>query len=331
MRRKKIAMTAGVIALLMMAGCSSNRVSYHQQTKQVAQGTEQTVEPKQTEAPVLQEQTEVAVSKEQIRSIEVTTNGTAAYAISYEPSKEKDSYLYWEIGVPYGKDAIVDTEAMYQLYAQIAQVVSTKAGKVVKKETGIGGSNTSITVTYTDKKDKAEAEYTTTLLVGNKEGDAYYCARKGAETDVLLIDAMTIEGILGRAPFDLILKVPYVLNLSTVSRVELVSGKDTHTMEATDGVYRIDGKEVEKKDYCDRYGELLSPMIAKELSENEKAKVGTDCILKIAYTRNLEGARNYEVEFYSYDNSYDAISVNGETHFLVEKQEVENLIAVLKA
>ena len=82
MRRKKIAMTAGVLSLLMVVGCSSNHVSYHQQAKQVVQGTEQTVEPKQTEAPVLQEQTEVAVSKEQIRSIEVTTNGTAAYALS---------------------------------------------------------------------------------------------------------------------------------------------------------------------------------------------------------------------------------------------------------
>lgn len=323
MRRKRITMAASVLCLLMMAACSSNQTADRQQIKQVEK-------PRQSEAPTLQEQTEATISKEQIRGVEVMVNGTTAYAISYKPSKEKDSYLYWEMGVPYGRDAIVDTEAMYQLYGQIAKVVSTKADRAGKKETGIRGSSTSIAVTYTDKKDKAEAEYTTTLLIGDKEGDGYHCARKGAETDALLVDATTIEGILGRAPFDLILKVPYVINLSTVSRVDLVAGKDTHTMEAADGTYRIDGKEVEKKDYCDRYSALLSPMIAKELSKSEKAKVGKECLLKITYTRNLEDARNYEVGFYSYDDDYDAVSVNGETHFLVEKQEVENLIDVLK-
>ena len=69
MRRKRITMAASVLCLLMMAACSSNQTADRQQIKQVEK-------PRQSEAPTLQEQTEATISKEQIRGVEVTVNGT---------------------------------------------------------------------------------------------------------------------------------------------------------------------------------------------------------------------------------------------------------------
>lgn len=270
-----------------------------------------------------------------IRKLTLVQNGEEIFQISYEPEEYKMSFDYWEILNPYEEAVTVDTEAMYDLYSNIASLNLKDAEEETRTDMGIGSSNASILIEYVNTLDDeaargaADADSRAELILGEENGDGYtYAALKGYENQVYKLPSELVNNIMGLEPFDYILKIPVLVNIETLESVKITAENKDYVMSIEDGEYKFDGKTVKKDEFTSLYQALQSVILESE-EETEPTEEKQE-ILRVVFERTGEEMPDEELVYSSYDEESYSLSINGNIKFLVSKEEVDDLLKQIK-
>lgn len=266
------------------------------------------------------------IQSEAIRGISVEKDGEELFTAAYEPKDYKLSFDYWEITAPYTSLSTVNTETLYTLLGQLdgLEITGEEEGKTLD-ETGIADSKTYITLALSNKEEGEEADSVWRLCIGDKDGKGNIYVSEGDKDTAGLLPESAADTLLSIDPYDYILKIPVLPNITTVSSVEVESAKGLYTMSAQDGTYRMDSHKADEEEYNEAFQRLLNILIAGELPEKGEEDTQKEPILTVRFFRNTEEASDIEVIYYPYDEEYVEINVNGSSFFLAERKEVESL------
>ncbi len=313
------------------------------------------------------------LQKEDIRGVSVAEGGDIRYQFNYTPRNDRDSYLFWDMPVPYSSTAVVDTENMYLLFEAISALDLTNASATQAKEPGasqdnltskepeasqdnltskepganqdglpakepgantgslpeMGNTGSYLTVNYykgdTSSGGQADPNYTMTLVSGQKKNGYYICTLKGQENNPLQLNAQSIDSILHRDTYSMILKIPYVIKADTVKKVTIHYQGQQFPMIAENDSYSINGKNADRKEYLDLYACLMQPMLDGEIDKDATPDKDKEELLSITYERNLAGAEDYEVIIYAYKGGKYTSCVNGREQFYLNADDVKVL------
>ncbi len=326
MRRKKSVVILFVIMVLawLLPGCDSSAIRLQQpQIKEIENHLEE------WQRELSQDKELSAINVKGIRGLSVQKDGETIFAVSYEPQEGKQSFDYWDISIPYQSQVSVNTEELYDLLGTAALLGFEDAGEISFEDAGISGSTTSIFLAYNQEQgsaDKGSAQPTKarTILIGREDGQGhYYAAYKGLE-QVMLADQSFVDLILNVEPYQYILKIPVLVSVDTIEKVQILYGEEQHIMEQSENNWKMDGREVSQEDFHTFYGEILDVMLTGErekIAEEERTPV-----LTVQYIRNMEQVSDIEVKYFPYDEQSMSVSVNGEENFLVDKKQVQILL-----
>lgn len=320
---QSIAMLLLVMMAMMLGGCSG--------TQQIEADTQSETAAKSTPVYIA----------EGIRKVSVVDDGKEVLEISYKPEEFESSYEYWKIRIPYGEEAVVDTEAMLELYHQLECLEFQKEAEVSDDtDTNLQDTQTKIMLEFcqtnqeereavlkekayekTDSpsyKEKADSEYT--LLIGKNNGEGYYyTALESDPKTVYLMSEDTMDAILSVQPFDLIIKVSAAANVDTVEQV-------TASMDGEE--YHFNEEKMGKESYHTVYTELLSVLVAAEIDDEEK--ISDETLLSLHFKRNIGSLPDLNMEYHAYDETYASVCVNGIEKFLVKNEDLEMLKEIIK-
>jgi len=326
MRRKKSVVILFVILVLggLLPGCASSAIRLQQpQIKEIENHLEE------WQRELSQDKELSAINVKGIRGLSVQKDGETIFAVSYEPREGKQSFDYWDISIPYQSQVSVNTEELYDLLGTAALLGFEDAGEISFEDAGISGSTTSIFLAYNQEQgsaDKGSAQPTKarTILIGREDGQGhYYAAYKGLE-QVMLADQSFVDLILNVEPYQYILKIPVLVSVDTIEKVQILYGEEQHIMEQRQNIWKMDDNEVSQEDFHTFYGEILDVMLTGErekIAEEERTPV-----LTVQYIRNMEQVSDIEVKYFPYDEQSMSVSVNGEENFLVDKKQVQILL-----
>lgn len=282
--------------------------------------------PKETET--------YSISGKSIRGMEIKADGEEIFAISYEPRTYKDSFDYWDISVPYESMVSVDTEKIYELFDAAAGIILQKVEQGTNEEqvkAAVENSGTRIRIAFdasqTDNgKGSAEPDRIVTLLVGgqNEKGD-YYVGLEGDDTLYLAQNAI-VDDLLNIEPFQYILKIPCLVNIDSVSDIELITEDKTYVMSKDGDNYRYQNRNVTVREYRELYSKLMSLLIEREMPDRKMAEKNRNPVLTMNFYCNEEAVSDIQMRFYEYNNKNLSVNVNGKEFFLVDKGAVEGLI-----
>lgn len=326
MRRKKSVVILFVILVLggLLPGCASSVNRLQQpQIKEIENHLEE------WQRELSQDKELSAINVKGIRGLSVQKDGETIFAVSYEPREGKQSFDYWDISIPYQSQVSVNTEELYDLLGTAALLGFEDAGEISFEDAGISGSTTSIFLAYnqeqgSDDKGSAQPTKARTILIGREDGQGhYYAAYKGLE-QVMLADQSVVDLILNVEPYQYILKIPVLVSVDTIEKVQILYGEKQHIMEQSENTWKMDDKEVSQEDFHTFYGEILDVMLTGErekIAEEERTPV-----LTVQYIRNMEQISDIEVKYFPYDEQSMSVSVNDEENFLVDKKQVQTLL-----
>lgn len=290
----------------LLTGCSGDQYAVQKQQTETVQHVEQ-------ELPNF--------IAEGIRKLSIVENQAEVLNIVYEPKEYESTYEYWKISIPYGEEAVVDTEALLALFYKIERleleavseypediIDELKAGKLkITWEYCSGGRDD-------ENAYMANADSTATLLLYEAEDD-YYAAYQDVPQIIYKVSRKEIDEIIGADTFGLILKISAVANIDTVETVIInMDGEE----------YRWNPKE---ETYRSLYTELLSILLKAEIEGGERNKVDQekDALLSLQFVRNIADMPDLVVKYREYDSKYAVLSVNGVENFLVNRADIEAL------
>ena len=112
--------------------------------------------------------------------------------------------------------------------------------------------------------------------------------------------------------------------------MEITAGNRQYeiSVDASSDSYRFGKKEVDKKEFAALYQAISGVMLASEMDGGRSDKEEPE--LTVVFHRNIEGAPKVQVSYYSYDDEYDSVEINGEERFLVGRDEIETLIGQIE-
>ncbi len=266
------------------------------------------------------------IGAHEIRGLKVQKKGKTVFAVSYEPRKGKETFDYWDISVPYHSLVSVNTEELYNLLGTAALMVWGETDGVSMEEAGITDSGTSLFLAYCEQgqaeKGGAEPTGAKSILIGDTDGKGSYYAAMEGSSKVGLVNQILMDEILNAEPYEYILKIPALISVDTVKKVQILSGEKKYLMEQDKESWKMDGEKVSQKDYQTLYGALLDVMLTGEIDENVKSEEEREPVLTLQFIRNSEELSDMEVKYYSCDESRMSVSVNGQERFFVEKDAV---------
>ena len=158
-----------------------------------------------------------------IRRFSIVKDGEEVFQIKQEPADYKMDFDYWEITNPYDETATVNTENMYEMFGVLAAFDLSNGVDAANTDTGLDNTKTYFTVDFVNTvnddtaKETQDADATATILIGNTDenGDYYACV-KGYEEAVYLLSKESVNSLLELKPFNLILKIPALVNIDTL-------------------------------------------------------------------------------------------------------------------
>ena len=203
-------------------------------------------------------------------------------------------------------------------------------------DTGLDTTQTYFTVDFVNTvnddtaRETEDADATATILIGNTDdnGDYYACV-KGYEDAVYLLSKESINSLLELKPFNLLLKIPALVNIDTLDSVDMTIGKKTYTMKLDSGDYKFGKKTVKKEKFTELYQALQSVMLDSEIEETKDAAEKEE-VLTVTFHRNTEEAPEVTLKYYTYDDTYDSVEINGTERFLVKAEDVDALVKQIK-
>ena len=300
-----------------------------QETVDEAEGSSQV----QTEKPETTQAEHPQFVSDGIRKVVLVEDGQEIFNLSNEPAGYKMDFDYWEILNPYDETVTVNTETMYDLFDVLCGLdFQAPVAVDAEMDTGIADSQTSITLDFVNTLDDTEAKQTdyadktATIILGNEDGAGNrFAAVQGFE------DQIYKHSIFGLDPYSYILKIPVLVNIDTVESLEIQAGRKSYEMnvDSVNGEYQFGNKNVEKTDFTTLYQEICGIMLEGE-AEKEKITTQGDPELEITFHRNSEEYPEIQVAYYSYDETYDLLEVNGNSYFLVNAEDVDNLASSIK-
>ena len=271
-----------------------------------------------------------------VRGLVVEKNGEMVFAVSYEPREEKEAFDYWDISIPYKSLVSVNTEELYNLFGMVLQMDWIQTASINLEDAGIADSKTSIFIAYNkeqkpEEKGEVNPTNTRTILIGNADGQGnYYVALKGTDK-VAIINKSLVDAILNVDAYQYILKLPVLVYVDTVKKIQIVLGEKVHKMEQDKDNWKLDGKNVEQEEFQTLYRELLSVMISGKIEEGHNGEKKEKLpVLTVQFLRSIENATDIEVKYYEYDDKSMSVSVNGQEYFIVDKKSVEELQKVIE-
>jgi len=279
--------------------------------------------------------TEPIFIAEGVRSVWVTKQEQDVLRITYQPHDYEASFEYWKMDIPYNNEVVVNTEEMLKLYQQLVILDVEKTPLTGETKTNLDNPLGKIRVEFcqTTKDERAAAlmgqaidreaspsyqrtaDSTATLLIGANDGQGnYYVAYEGAKEQVFLLSERLVNAVLDIRPFDYIIKVSAVADIETVKNVTINSGGET---------YKLSEKQLSEQQYRLLYNDLLSVFVVEEIAG--MSQVDSEAILEFKFKRNVKDAPDLHITYHAWDEERYAVSVNGETFFLVDSSEVEAL------
>ena len=344
--KKKIVILGLSVSLGMSGvyGCG-NTEETKGETESASGESQETAENAEESSQVQEEKPEITQAEhpqfvaDGIRRVVLVEEGQEIFNLSNEPAGYKMDFDYWEILNPYDETVTVNTETMYDLFDVLCGLdFQAPVAVDAEMDTGIADSQTSITLDFVNTLDATQAKQTdyadktATIILGNEDGAGNrFAVVQGFEDQIYKLSASTIDSIFGLDPFSYILKIPVLVNIDTVESLEIQAGKKSYEMnvDSVNGEYQFGNKDVEKTDFTTIYQEICSIMLEAE-AEEEKITKEEEPGLKITFHRNSEEYPEIQVVYYSYDDTYDLLEVNGNSYFLVNAEEVDNLVSSIK-
>lgn len=293
-----------------------------------ADDTAKTTELKNVEHP--------RMSTYSIRRFSIVKNGEEVFQIKQEPADYKMDFDYWEITNPYDEIATVNTENMYEMFGVLVNFDLSNGIDAADADTGLDTTQTYFTVDFVNTvnddtaRETEDADATATILIGNTDdnGDYYACV-KGYEDAVYLLSKESINSLLELKPFNLLLKIPALVNIDTLDSVDMTIGKKTYTMKLDSGDYKFGKKTVKKEKFTELYQALQSVMLDSEIEETKDAAEKEE-VLTVTFHRNTEEAPEVTLKYYTYDDTYDSVEITGTERFLVKAEDVDALVKQIK-
>ena len=208
------------------------------ETADKAEDTAETTELKNVEHP--------RMSTYSIRSFSIVKDGEEVFQIKQEPADYKMDFDYWEITNPYDEIATVNTENMYEMFGVLVDFDLSNGVDAADADTGLDKTQTYFTVDFVNTvnddtaRETQDADAAATILIGNTDdnGDYYACV-KGYEDAVYLLPKESVNSLLELKPFNLLLKIPALVNIDTLDSVDMNIGKKTYTMKLDGGDYKF--------------------------------------------------------------------------------------------
>ena len=271
-----------------------------------------------------------------IRSFSIVKDGQEVFRIAQEPADYKMDFDYWEITNPYDETATVNTENMYEMFGVLAAFDLSNGVDAANTDTGLDNTKTYFTVDFVNTvnddtaKETQDADATATILIGNTDenGDYYACV-KGYEEAVYMLSKESVNSLLELKPFNLILKIPALVNIDTLDSVDMSIGKKTYTMKLDGSDYKFGKKTVKKEKFTELYQALQSIMLDSEVEETKDA-ADKEEVLTVTFHRSTEEAPEITLKYFAYDDTYDSLEINGTERFLVKAEDVDALVKQIK-
>lgn len=321
----------------VFSGCSSQQREDRKEERPQLLAAANHLEEWEEELPA--DAADGVISSASVRGLVIRKDGEISFAVSYEPREEKESFDYWDISVPYQSLVSVNTEELYRLFELVIPLFAADGGESVqisREDAGITEDGTSVFLAYDGRQSEGEKGFpqptqAKRIFIGREDGQGnYYISREGEET-VYLADRELVDAVLGADPYEYILKIPVLVSIDTVSRVQILTDGQMHVMEYRtseqgDRRWEIDGKSVKQEELQELYGKLLGIMIADRLPEEFMPEKDREPVLTLQFFRNIEGASDIEVKYYAYDGEQMSVSVNGQEYFLADSGEVREVI-----
>ena len=298
------------------------------ETADKAEDTAETTELKNVEHP--------RMSTYSIRSFSIVKDGEEVFQIKQEPADYKMDFDYWEITNPYDESATVNTENMYEMFGVLVDFDLSNGVDAADADTGLDKTQTYFTVDFVNTvnddtaRETQDADAAATILIGNTDdnGDYYACV-KGYEDAVYLLPKESVNSLLELKPFNLLLKIPALVNIDTLDSVDMNIGKKTYTMKLDGGDYKFGKKTVKKEKFTELYQAIQSVMLDSEIEETKDA-ADKEEVLTVTFHRNTEEAPEVTLKYYTYDDTYDSVEINGTERFLVKAEDVDALVKQIK-
>ena len=298
------------------------------ETADKAEDTAETTELKNVEHP--------RMSAYSIRSFSIVKDGEEVFQIKQEPADYKMDFDYWEITNPYDEIATVNTENMYEMFGVLVDFDLSNGVDAADADTGLDKTQTYFTVDFVNTvnddtaRETQDADAAATILIGNTDdnGDYYACV-KGYEDAVYLLPKESVNSLLELKPFNLLLKIPALVNIDTLDSVDMNIGKKTYTMKLDGGDYKFGKKTVKKEKFTELYQAIQSVMLDSEIEETKDA-ADKEEVLTVTFHRNTEEAPEVTLKYYTYDDTYDSVEINGTERFLVKAEDVDALVKQIK-
>ena len=298
------------------------------ETADKAEDTAETTELKNVEHP--------RMSAYSIRRFSIVKDGEEVFQIKQEPADYKMDFDYWEITNPYDEIATVNTENMYEMFGVLVDFDLSNGVDAADADTGLDKTQTYFTVDFVNTvnddtaRETQDADAAATILIGNTDdnGDYYACV-KGYEDAVYLLPKESVNSLLELKPFNLLLKIPALVNIDTLDSVDMNIGKKTYTMKLDGGDYKFGKKTVKKEKFTELYQAIQSVMLDSEIEETKDA-ADKEEVLTVTFHRNTEEAPEVTLKYYTYDDTYDSVEINGTEKFLVKAEDVDALVKQIK-
>lgn len=276
---------------------------------------------------------EAAVTMEAIRGLRIRVDGVNKLEIAYDPRTGKDSFDYWNLSEPYASSAVVDTEALYELFTEVTALIGALTPAEEEETAGYEQltEEVSVYIALLEGQKPGEKGAPTPdsglfLEAVGKNSDNNYLVRINGEEKSYRLSGSNLEALLAVNPYDYILKLPYLVSRDTVESVVIEYDGKTYEMGRAKQRYNLGTEEVEEKRYNEVYTQLMSVMIHGEIDPAKtEAQRKKEPFLSLMYRRNIPEAPDYQVIWREYDETQMSVEVNGSLFFLADKKEVEGL------
>ncbi len=323
------------VVLLLSAGCSGSAEPCDRKGEIQKKNTAEQEDTKRSETIQLKQSVQPEFIPNGIRSVSLKKDGKEFLYIANRPAEYKMSFDYWEILNPYDENITVNTEVMFKMFETLCSLSFETPVQIEEGiDTGIQSSNMGFSVEYVDTMDDSvaqstdEADTKAEVILGQEDGDGgRYAAIAGNEEQVYILPEANLQMVYGGKPFDYILKIPVLISADTLKNIEIKTGSSQYEIQvdATAESYKFGKKEMSKKEFASLYQAISGIMLVSE-TDGEKSEKKKEPELTVNFRRNIAEAPDIQVFYYSYDDEYDSVEINGKEWFLVRSEDVKELI-----